>query len=52
MWDTEAVDGALFRVWTPGPLFRGWFDVRLRPEDGGLEVNGGRTKRVRYARVG
>lgn len=50
-WDIEAVDGALFRVWTPGPLFRGWFDVRVCPDDGGLEVNGGRAKRVRYARV-
>lgn len=53
-WDVEPIEGDLFRVRTPGTLYRGWLDVRASREGGridGLVVSGGRVKRVRYDRV-
>ncbi len=54
VWDVEPIDGDLFRVWTPGTLYRAWMDVRAVREQGrvvGLIVSGARVKRVRYDRV-
>lgn len=53
-WAVEPVDGDVFRVRTPGTLYRGWLDVRAIRADGrvsALMVSGGRVKRVRYDRV-
>ena len=53
-WAVEPVEGDVFRVWVPGALQRGWFDVRLmrnpagRPA--GLLVNTNRLKGVSYRR--
>ena len=53
-WDVEPIDGDVFRVRTPGTLYRGWFDVRAIREQGSvraLVASGGRVKRVRYERT-
>lgn len=54
-WQVEGIAGDVFRIWTPGALFRGWMDVRaVRGAGGavtGLYVNGGRVKRLVYRRV-
>ncbi len=54
-WAVEPIAEDLFRVYTPGALFRGWLDVKAVRKQGrvaSLIANGGRTKRVRYDRVG
>lgn len=55
-WDVEAVEGDVIRVHVPGTLMRGWLDVRVLREAGsavsGLDVSGGRAKRVRYVKQG
>jgi D-aminopeptidase len=54
VWAVEPVEGDVVRIWVPGALQRGWFDVRLlrnaagRPS--GLLVNTNRLKRVSYVR--
>jgi hypothetical protein len=49
-WEIEGMEDDIFRIYTPGALFRGWMDVRtVRRVDGvitGLYVNGGRVKRL------
>ncbi len=54
-WRIEPVEGDLVRVHTPDVLFPGWLDVLvLRDGTGavsGLEVNGGRVRRVLYQRL-
>ncbi len=54
VWAVEPVEGDVVRIWVPGALQRGWFDVRLlrnaagRPS--GLLVNTNRLKGVSYVR--
>ena len=52
----EAVEGDVVRVHVPGTLMNGWLDVRLLRDAAGapmgLEVHGGRAKRVAYQRLG
>jgi CubicO group peptidase (beta-lactamase class C family) len=54
-WDIEAIEGDIFRVWTPSPLYRGWLDVKVQRGTGervtGLLVNGGRTRNHIFARL-
>ncbi len=54
VWAMEPVEGDLFRVWVPGALQRGWFDVRLKRNNAGqpagLLVNTNRLKGVSYIR--
>ena len=54
LWELEPIDADLFRVHTPGALFRGWLDVRA-VRDGGRVVavlaSGARAKRVQFAFV-
>jgi len=49
-WPVEAIEGDIFRIWTPGTLFRGWIDVRaVRDAAGaitGLFANSNRVKRL------
>lgn len=55
LWEVEPIESDVFRVYTPGTLFRSWLDVRVMREDGrvaALEASGGRVKRARYDRVG
>ena len=55
-WRVEAVEGDVVRVHVPGTLMNGWLDVRLLRDAAGaptgLEVHGGRAKRVAYQRLG
>jgi CubicO group peptidase (beta-lactamase class C family) len=55
-WGLEGIDGDVFRIWTPGALFKGWLDARVVRDAGGavtgLYVNGGRVKRLVLRRVG
>ncbi len=55
-WDVEPIEGDCIRVFPPGRLERTWLDARvLRDPAGavaGLEVNGGRARRLTYSRVG
>ena len=55
-WRVEAVEGDVVRVHVPGTLMDGWLDVRLLRDAAGapmgLEVHGGRAKRVAYQRLG
>jgi hypothetical protein len=55
-WRVEAVEGDVVRVHVPGTLMNGWLDVRLLRDAAGapmgLEVNGGRARRVAYRRLG
>ena len=48
-WPMEAVAPGVVRVHVPGTLYRAWLDVRI--VESGLEVNGGRAKRVAFVRV-
>ena len=54
LWAIEPVDGDFFRIWVPGTLQRGWFDVQLRRNEAGqpagLLVNTNRLKGVYYTR--
>jgi D-aminopeptidase len=54
IWAVEPVEGDVVRVWVPGALQRGWFDVRLRRNAAGraagLMVNTNRLKGVSYVR--
>ena len=54
-WAVEAVEADDIRVWVPGLLFRGRFDVRLRRDAAGavagLVVNTNRLQGVQYART-
>jgi D-aminopeptidase len=53
-WELEGLAGDMFRVYTPGTLYRAWQDVRLlrdaagRPS--GLLLNGGRVKHMAFIR--
>ncbi|MGH7104572.1 MAG: serine hydrolase, partial [Acetobacteraceae bacterium] len=53
-WEISPIAEDIIRVWTPNPLYRSWFDVRLeRDSDGaclGLRVNGGRALGHFFAR--
>lgn len=53
-WEIEPIAESDVRVHVPGTLMRGWLDARVERDAGGaiaaLVVNGGRAKRVRYAR--
>ena len=54
-WDVEPIEGDVLRIHVPGTLFQAWLDVRVLWNEvghvAGLEVNGGRVRRVRYERV-
>lgn len=53
-WPIEGIEGDIFRVWSPGTLWRSWIDARvLRNAAGtitGLLANGGRIRNVAFAR--
>lgn len=53
-WTISPIAEDIVRVWTPNPLYRSWFDVRLErgPDRAvlGLRVNGGRTLGHFFAR--
>ena len=53
-WMVEPVEGDVVRVWVPGTLQRGWYDVRLlrnpAGQPGGLVVNSNRLRGVSYVR--
>ena len=54
-WEVAPIEGDILRVMVPGSLFRAWLDVRAqRDADGamtGLDVNGGRARRVLFTRL-
>ncbi len=54
-WPVEGIEGDIFRVWSPGTLWRSWLDVRLvRDAAGavtGLLANGGRIRNVAFQRA-
>lgn len=53
-WPIEAIQGDVIRVHVPGTLYQAWLDVLVLRDGGavsGLEVSGGRAKRVRYVKV-
>ena len=54
-WPLEGIEGDIFRVWTPGALYRSWLDARLvRDEAGavtGLLTNGNRVKNLSFHKI-
>ena len=54
-WPLEGIEGDIFRVWTPGALYRSWPDARLvRDANGvptGLLTNGNRVKNLAFQRI-
>jgi hypothetical protein len=54
-WPLEGIEGDIFRVWTPGALYRSWLDARVvRNAEGavtGLLTNGNRVKNLAFQRV-
>lgn len=53
-WALEGIEGDIFRIYTPGTLFRAWHDVRLLRDDAGrpagLLVNSNRVKEMAFTR--
>jgi len=54
-WPLEGMEGDIFRVWSPGALYRSWQDARVvRNAEGavtGLLINGNRVKNLAFTRV-
>ena len=53
-WKLQAIEGDQLRVEVPGVLFKAWFDVQVLHGSGtisGLEVSGGRARRLRFDRI-
>ena len=54
-WPLEGIEGDIFRVWTPGALYRSWLDARVvRNAEGkvtGLLTNGNRVKNLAFTRL-
>ncbi len=54
-WPLEGIEGDIFRIWTPGSLYRSWLDARLvRNAEGrptGLLTNGSRVKNLAFRGV-
>ncbi|HEV2676290.1 MAG TPA: serine hydrolase domain-containing protein [Aliidongia sp.] len=53
-WNAVAIEGDQLRVEMPSVLFKAWLDVQVLRGNGtiaGLEVSGGRSKRLRFDRI-
>ena len=54
-WPLEGIEGDIFRVWTPGALYRSWLDARLMRDAAGtvtgLLLNGNRVKNLAFQRT-
>ncbi len=54
-WPLEGIEGDIFRVWSPGALYRSWQDARVvRNAEGavtGLLINGNRVKNLAFTRA-
>lgn len=54
-WDLRTIEGDQLRADMPSVLFKAWLDVQVLRGNGtiiGLEVSGGRSKRLRFDRIG